>query len=42
MGGSADIRYNGTWIVQRSVEMDQPIVRALLVPVELLVLIFAS
>ena len=26
MGGSADHRYNGSWIVQRSVEMGQPIV----------------
>jgi hypothetical protein len=26
MGGSADQRYNGSWIVQRSVEMNQPIV----------------
>lgn len=26
MGGSADLRYNGSWIVQRSVEMGQPIV----------------
>ncbi|EIN05235.1 alpha/beta-hydrolase [Punctularia strigosozonata HHB-11173 SS5] len=25
-GGSADHRYNGTWIVQRSVEMGQPII----------------
>ncbi|EIN05256.1 alpha/beta-hydrolase [Punctularia strigosozonata HHB-11173 SS5] len=28
MGGSADHRYNATWIVQRSVEMGQPIVFA--------------
>ncbi|KAF9022991.1 alpha/beta-hydrolase [Rhodocollybia butyracea] len=28
MGGSADHRYNGTWIVQRSVEMKQPIIFA--------------
>ncbi|GAA5939264.1 uncharacterized protein JCM15063_004470 [Sporobolomyces koalae] len=25
MGGSADRRYNGTWVVQRSVEMNKPI-----------------
>ncbi|GAA6061459.1 hypothetical protein JCM10212_005662 [Sporobolomyces blumeae] len=26
MGGSGDRRYNGTWVVQRSVEMDKPII----------------
>lgn len=26
MGGSADQHYNGSWIVERSVEMGQPIV----------------
>ncbi|GAA5917750.1 hypothetical protein JCM6882_001314 [Rhodosporidiobolus microsporus] len=26
MGGSADMRYNGSWVVQRSVEMDKPII----------------
>ncbi|EIN05226.1 alpha/beta-hydrolase [Punctularia strigosozonata HHB-11173 SS5] len=28
MGGSADQRYNGSWVVQRSVEMKQPIIFA--------------
>ncbi|GAA5840871.1 hypothetical protein JCM11251_007627 [Rhodosporidiobolus azoricus] len=26
MGGSADMRYNGSWVVERSVEMDKPII----------------
>ncbi|GAA5824315.1 hypothetical protein JCM5353_007020 [Sporobolomyces roseus] len=26
MGGSGDRRYNGTWVVQRSVEMEKPII----------------
>jgi hypothetical protein len=26
MGGSADRRYNGSWIVDRSVELKKPIV----------------
>jgi hypothetical protein len=26
MGGSGDLHYNGSWIVQRSVEMKKPIV----------------
>ncbi|BGP42947.1 hypothetical protein JCM10449v2_006962 [Rhodotorula kratochvilovae] len=26
MGGNADIRYNGSWVVQRSVEMEKPII----------------
>ncbi|GAA5915078.1 uncharacterized protein JCM6883_003261 [Sporobolomyces salmoneus] len=26
MGGNADRRYNGTWVVQRSVEMEKPII----------------
>jgi acetylcholinesterase len=30
MGGSADPRYNGTFIVKRSMEMGQPIVRLIL------------
>lgn len=29
-GGSGDVRYNGTWIVERSVAMGKPIVRHLL------------
>ncbi|GAA6023879.1 hypothetical protein JCM10207_000513 [Rhodosporidiobolus poonsookiae] len=26
MGGSADMRYNGSWVVQRSVELEKPII----------------